>query len=196
MTAKNFKSSEEEVILAFSREPTYDRKTLERYLREYPEHAKAIVDCSIELMVSATRQEEVPVTSDTSIDMAWQRFQAAVGVSEDATITNPFAKLNPTAFKALAKELNINNLLLIRLRDRAIDAATIPRRFVKGLAAELGATAEAVTAYLQSPPGMVSAHSFRSSVKPAVAEQISFEKAVEISQLTQAQQDALRALED
>jgi hypothetical protein len=196
MIAKNSKPSEEEVILAFSGEPIYDRNTLERYLGEYPEYAKAIVDCSIELMVSATRQEETPVASDSSIDLAWQRFQAAVGVPESTAVTNPFAKLNRTAFKVLAEKLDINNLLLIRLRDRAIDAATIPRCFVQKLAAALGADAEAVTAYLRNPPGIVSSHSFRSSVKPAVTEQISFEKAVETSQLTQAQQDALKALGD
>ena len=109
-------------------------------------------------------------------------------------VTNPFATLNPTAFRSLAKKHDITKLLLIRLRDRAIVAATIPRRFVQGLATELGATAEAVMDYLQSPPAMVSGHSFRSTVKPAVTEQISFTEAIEMSQLTPAQLDALKAL--
>ena len=125
-----------------------------------------------------------------------QLLQAAIGDSGDAAVANPFAQLNPTAFKTLAKNLDVSNLLLIRLRDRAIEAATIPRRFVLKLATELGATSEAVVAYLRSPPAMVSGHSFRSSVKPAVTPQMSFEKAVETSQLTQAQQDALRSLQD
>jgi len=50
--------------------------------------------------------------------------------------------------------------------------------------------------YLQSPPAMVSGHSFRSAVKPAVAEQISFAEAIEMSQLTPAQLDALKTLQD
>lgn len=188
--------SEEEVILAFAGEPKHDRETLERYLREYPEHAEAIVDCSIELMVSATRHEEAPLDSDASIDQAWQRFQAAIGTAGDATVTNPFAQLNPTAFKTLAKNLDVSNLLLIRLRDRAIEAATIPRQLVQKISTELGTTFETVASYLRSPPAMVSSHSFRSSVKPAVTQQISFEKAIETSQLTQAQQDALMSLQD
>ncbi len=197
MTAEQHsRPSEEEVLLAFSVEPTHDRKTLEQYLREYPEHAKALVACSIELMVDATRGDEIEVTSEGTVDRAWQRFQSVVSQPEDVSVINPFATLNPTAFKSLAKKLDINNLLLIRLRDRGIVAATIPRRFILRLATELGATAEAVMDYLRSPPAMVSCHSFRSSVKPAVTEQISFEKAVETSQLTDAQQDALKALQD
>ncbi|MHB1214221.1 MAG: hypothetical protein ACYCY9_04450 [Thiobacillus sp.] len=196
MTAEHARPSEEEVLLAFSVESIHDRKTLERYLGEYPEHANALVDCLIELMVDATYSDEVAPTSEAVVDQAWQQFQTAVVLPDDEPATNPFATLNPTAFKSVAKKLYINNLLLIRLRDRAIDAATIPRRFVQGLATVLGVPVEAVIAYLRSPPAMVSGHSFRSAVKPAVTEQISFEKAVETSQLTQAQQDALKALAD
>ena len=197
MTAEQHsRPSEEEVLLAFSVEPTHDRKTLEQYLIEYPEHAKALVTCSIELMVDATRSDDVAVSSEGAVDRAWQRFQTVVGQLDDVLVTNPFATLNPTAFRSLAKKLDITNLLLIRLRDRAIVAATIPRRFVQGLATELGATAEAVMDYLQSPPAMVSGHSFRSAVKPAVTEQISFAEAIEMSQLTTAQLDALKALQD
>jgi hypothetical protein len=96
----------------------------------------------------------------------------------------------------MAKRLDISNLFLIRVRERAIDAATIPRRLVQRLAAELGATADAVSAYLGSPPSITSGQSFRSNVKPEVAAQISFEQAVETSQLTPAQKEALRALRD
>ncbi len=197
MTAEQHsRLSEEEVLLAFSVEPTHDRKTLEQYLIEYPEHAKALVTCSIELMVDATRNDDAVVTSEDATDRAWQRFQTVVGQPDDVLVTNPFSTLNPTAFRSLAKKLDITNLLLIRLRDRAIVAATIPRRFVQRLATELGATAEAVMDYLQSPPAMVSGHSFRSTVKPAVTEQISFTKAIETSQLTPAQLDALKTLQD
>ena len=197
MTAEQHsRPCEEEVLLAFSDEPTHDRKTLEQYLREYPEHAKALVACSIELMVDATRSGDVAVTSEGAVDRAWQRFQTVVSQPGDVLVANPFATLNPTAFRSLAKRLDITNQLLVRLRDRAIVAATIPGRFIQGLAIELGATAEAVMDYLQSPPAMVSGHSFRSAVKPAITEQISFAEAIEKSQLTPAQLDALKALQD
>lgn len=188
--------SEEEVLLAFSVEPTQDRETLEQYLREYPEHTKALVACSIELMLDATRNDEGDVVPDGAIDRAWQRFQSTISQPDPVPVINPFAALNPNTFKALAEKLGINNLLLIRLRDRGIDATTIPRRFLQRLATELGATAEGVMDYLQSPPAMVSGHSFRSTVKPTVTKPISFEKAVETSHLREDQQAALKALQD
>ena len=194
MTAEQH--SEEEILLAFSVEPTHDRETLEQYLIEYPEHAKALVAYSIELMVDATRKDNAVVISEGAVDRAWQRFQTAVDQPGKVLVTNPFATLNPTALRSLAKKLDITNLLLIRLRDRAIVAATIPRRFVQRLAAELGATVEVVTDYLQSPPAIVSGHSFRSTAKPAVTEQISFMEAIETSQLAPTQLDALKALQD
>lgn len=187
---------EEEVLLALSVEPNHDCETLERYLKEYPEHASALVDCSIELMMDAIGSTRANAASESAVDNAWRRFQRAVAEPADASLVNPFAKLNPSAFKSVARKLEVSNLLLIRLRDRAVEAASIPARFVQGLAAELGATAEAVMAYLRSPPAMVSGHSFRSSVKPEVTGQITFLQAIETSQLTSAQQAALKAMLD
>ena len=197
MSAKHSRLDEEEVLLAFSVEPKHDRVTLEYYLSQYPEHALALVDCSIELMMNASRtSEDVQISSDQVVDQAWRQFQAAMGLAQGTANANPFAQLSPTAFKSMAKRLDISNLFLIRVRDRAIDASTIPGRFVQQLATELGATADAVSAYLRNPPAMVSGLSFRSNVKPEVAAQISFEQAVETSQLKPAQKEALQTLRD
>ena len=198
MSTESSRLDEEAVLHAFCVEPTHDCVILERYLNQYPEHALALVDCSIELMMDASRvDEEVWVSSDQSIDQAWQQFQAAMGSAKNSTAAaNPFAQLSPTAFKSMAKRLDVSNLFLIRVRERAIEAATIPRRFTQLLAAELGATADAVWAYLCSPPTIASNQSFRSNVKPEVAAQIPFEEAVETSQLTLSQKEALQALRD
>ena len=198
MNTENSRLDEEEVLLAFSVEPRHDRATLEHYLNQYPEHALALVDCSIEMMMDASHSDdEVQVSSDQVADQAWRQFQAAMGsVQGTAAIANPFAQLQPTAFKSIAKRLDVSNLFLIRVRERVIDAATFPRRFVQQLAAELGATVDAVSAYLRSPPTMASSLSFRSNVKPEVAAQIPFDQAVETSQLTPSQKEALQALRD
>lgn len=188
--------SEEEVLLAFSVEPVHDRTKLERYLIDYPAYADALIACSIELMVDPPQNVEVEATSEAAVGQAWQRFQFAVSKSDKATLINPFAALNSAAFRSLAKALGINNLLLIRLRDRAIIAATIPHRFVQTLAAALGATTDVVMDYLCCPPAIVSEQSFRSTEKPSVAEQIPFEKAVLDSQLSPEQLEALKALQD
>jgi hypothetical protein len=154
MKTENSRPDEEEVLHAFSVEPRHDRATLEHYLNQYPEHTLALVDCSIELMMDAAHSgDEVRVSSDQVVDQAWRQFQAALeSAQRTAAVANPFAQLQPTAFKSMAKRLDVSSLFLIRVRERAIDAATFPRRFVQQLAAELGATADAVSNYLRSPP--------------------------------------------
>lgn len=198
MNTENFRLNEEEVLHAFSVEHQHDRATLEHYLNLYPEHALALVECSIELMMDASHSgEEIQVSSDQVVDQAWQQFQAAMGSAQGtAAVASPFAQLQPTAFKSMAKKLDISNLFLIRVRERAIDASTIPRSFIQKLAAELGATTDAVSAYLRSPPTMATSLSFRSNVTPEAVDQIPFDQAVETSQLTPAQKEALQALRD
>lgn len=197
MTTPNpIAADEESVLMAFSMEPSHGRETLERYIREYPQHATALIDCSIDLLYEPPVEDvSATVVSDSAVDKAWQRFERAVQ-QPDAEVENPFAKLNTSGFKSLARSLDVSNLFLMRLRDRAISAATIPAQFVEKLASELGATVQAVGAYLQVPPGMVSGHAFRSSVKPSVGEQITFDQAVATSQLTPEQQATLKALSD
>ncbi len=196
-TPKPFAADEESVLMAFSMEPSHGRETLERYIREYPQHATALIDCSIDLHPELPA-EDVPATMvpDSAVDRAWQRFEQAVQQQPAAEVANPFVKLNTSGFKTLARSLDVSNLFLMRVRDRAISAATIPARFVEKLASELGATAQTLRAYLQGPPGMVSGHAFRSRVKPSVGEQITFDQAIATSQLTPEQQATLKALSD
>jgi hypothetical protein len=195
-TSKPFAADEESVLMAFSMEPRHGRETLERYIREYPQHATALIDCSIDLLHEPPADDApATVVSDSAVDKAWQRFERAVQ-QPDAEVANPFAKLNTSSFKSLARSLDVSNLFLMRVRDRAISATTIPARFVEKLASELGSTAQAVGAYLQGPPGMVSGHAFLSSMKPSVGEQITFDQAVATSQLTPEQQATLKALSD
>ena len=195
-TPKPFAADEESVLMAFSMEASHARETLERYIREYPQHATALIDCSIDLLHEQPAGD-IPVTEvpDSAVDRAWQRFEHAAQ-QPDAEVVNPFAKLNASSFKSLARSLDVSNLFLMRVRDRAIRAATIPARFVEKLASELGATVQSVVAYLQGPPGIVSGQAFRSSVKPTVGEQITFDQAVATSQLTPEQQATLKALSD
>jgi hypothetical protein len=197
VSAEHTRHHEEEVLLAFSVEHTHDHATLERYLSHYPEHAQALVDCSIELMMNASLvDEDVEFSTDQLVEQAWRQFQAAMSSVQSSVNPNPFTQLQPAAFKSIASKLGINKLLLIRVHERAIDATTIPRRFVQQLAAELGVTADAVSNYLRSPPIMAPNLSFRSNVKPEVAAQITFDQAIETSQLTPTQKEALQALQD
>jgi hypothetical protein len=195
-TPKSFAADEESVLTAFSMEPSHDRETLARYISEYPQHATALIDCSMDLLQEPPA-DDVPTNeaTDSAVDKALQRFERAVQ-QPDREFANPFAKLSTSSFKSLARSLGVSNLFLMRVRDRAIRAATIPARFVDRLASELGATVQSVGAYLQSPPRMASGQAFRSSASPSVGEQITFDEAVATSQLTPEQQATLKALWD
>ncbi|MGQ3054125.1 MAG: hypothetical protein ACT6S0_20285 [Roseateles sp.] len=195
-TSKPFAADEESVLMAFSMEASHGREILERYISEYPQHATALIDCSMDLLHEPPAGD-VAATEvlDSAVDKAWQRFERAVQQA-DVEVANPFATLNTSGFKSLARSLDVSNLFLMRVRDRAICAATIPARFVEKLASEMGTTVQAMCAYLQGPPGVASGQAFRSSVKPSVGEQITFGQAVTTSQLTPEQQATLKALSD
>ena len=191
MQPSNSSSSEEEVLLAYSVEPTHDRATLERYLTKYPDHASALVDCALELMMLPAQISPVWL-SESAVEVGWRKFQSIMGAAAES----PFAKLSPSAFKKLAVRLNINNLLLLRIRDRAIRAGSIPGEFIRQLATELDLSAKNVMGYLEGPPQLAAASSFRSTVKPEALAQIEFTDAVKSSQLTTEQQRKLLAMEE
>lgn len=193
-TSKYSKLSEEEVLLAFAIEPYHDRETLTRYLNNYPQYSTALVDYSIVLMVEESRKEEEVPPPTSLVNNAWQRFNSAVGISQIKPVANPFSGLNAAQLKTVADRVGINKLLLVRFRDRGIDITTIPSRFLERAANALGVTIESLRYYLSGPPCIASDSSFRSDVKPIVAEQISFIQAVESSQLTAQQEAEMKAL--
>jgi hypothetical protein len=191
-------STEEEVLLAFSVEEQHDHLMLERYIKKYPQYTTALVDCSIEFLLDSKYSElDEEHLSNAAVDRAWKQFEASTPCGTTGKFfVNPFAQLSSIAFREIAKTLNVNSLFLGRVRDRTIISATYPLRFVQKIACELGTSVDSMLEYLASPPTIVSSQSFRSSVKPTVSEQISFDHAVEISQLTRTQEEALAALRD
>lgn len=193
---KPIAADEQSVLMAFALEPSHSRETLERYVKEYPQHALALIDCSIDIL----RENAMPnaaeaAVPESAVNKAWERFERAVQQPE-AELVNPFARLTTSALKALAKRMDVSNLFVLRLRDRLIIAGTVPSRFVERLAAELGATATAVRTYLEEPPGVASGGPFRSGEKPAASDMLTFEQAISTSQLSLEQQASLRALLD
>ena len=70
-TSKPFAADEESVLMAFSMEPRHGRETLERYIREYPQHATALIDCSIDLLHEPPADDApATVVSDSAVDKA------------------------------------------------------------------------------------------------------------------------------
>jgi hypothetical protein len=181
---------EEEVLLAFAVEPVHDLGTLERYLQRYPQFRAALLACRLELEVAGSDQFPL-MRPGKSADQAWQRFSLLAGLS----VVNPFAALNSSALRSLATTLNIDVPFLVRLRDRAIDAATIPGALIRSLAEQLRVPPVDLSAYLRLSPTYGDTNS-KAKGKPAPAPKIDFAAAVRASQLTDAQKQALLKLGD
>jgi hypothetical protein len=182
--------TEEDVLFAYAAEPSHDLATLERYLQRYPQFLEGLIDCSIEMEISPPPEglaELVPAPAT-----AWERFEAAM--AKVPPVANPFARLDSGAFRALAAELGMNALLLMRFRDRAIVAATIPLRVINQMAAKLHVSSDDMVRYFGTAPAMAEGMQFKAVGKPAVAAQIAFAEAVRTSQLTDGQQKQLLAL--
>lgn len=189
-----FRLNEEEVLLAFAVEPHHDQETLERYISDYPEHSKALASLSVELMIDENLEEQYMPSSVSSINNAWSRFCSAVDSTNREQALNPFSELDAIQLKKVAEAVGINKLMLVRFRDRGIDLATIPIRFIERAATALSISPDILTSYLSRPPCMASDLSFRSDVKPIATEQISFSDAIESSHLTEEQKEDIKSL--
>lgn len=194
--------SENDVLYAFSTEDSPNADTLAKYLKLYPQFRESLIDLSIELF-SAPPFDDVPakaVPSDNA-KRAWSKFQSMLSPEDPAsaapkTLNNPLSSLNNQQFRELANKLNVNRLFLSRLRDNAIQVATIPRRFLALLAELLNVSVEGLQVALDSRPTVSSGISYKASGKPSAGDKITFEDALTTSGLSEEQQSALRAMKD
>jgi hypothetical protein len=191
----SLKLSEEDVLFAFAVESAHDSQALERFLSKYPEYIDAILDLSMELELNSSHIEgEEEADSTRHVEKAWHRFMSVDNNVENALPTNPFANFGASEIGALSKQLGISKLMFTRLRDRTIDATTIPSRFIERVAICLSTTVDLMNAYLEGEPNIASGASFKSDLKPEASEKISFNKAVEISHHTPEQRADLMSL--
>ena len=189
-------TTEEDVLLAFTAEANQDRTTLESYLARHPQHAEALTQLAVELMLAPERPALACQPDAPAIDQAWNTFQSTLPVETKSlgTVGSLLAALSPTAFRTVAKELDVSPLFLSLVRDRAIQFSTIPRKFIEALAAALSATFEALTHDLQQQPMIAATQKFKADGKPEASDKISFTEAVALSHLTDDQQAKLKAL--
>jgi hypothetical protein len=164
---------EDKVLDDFLAEPAQDRQTLELYLKRYPEHAGALLD----LFTTLTLTPAVPTASSSAPrDERW--LGEAVGRLRrrlDAATVDPFQSLTPQAYAAVRTRLGVRSATLTGFRDRQVDLASVPQKFLQRLADALGASVDALRAYLAQPPRLA-AQSYRADTAPQVqATKISFE---------------------
>ena len=176
----------EDVLLAFAVEPSHDRATLERYLKRYPQYAVDLID-----LLSELRQSPSPGTDirddEAAASRAWNAFTTTVPRAEDFVSSDPFAAFRGIAFVALAKTLRVPRSVLIALRDRLVIVASIPTPFFARLVHATRSTAEEFRRYLDLPPVVAPAASYKSNQKPEAPTKVSFEQLLDNSGLTAEQ---------
>ncbi|GAB5478534.1 MAG: hypothetical protein Marn2KO_20010 [Marinobacter nauticus] len=195
-------ASKSAVLHAFSAEANPNADTLASYLKRYPQFRESLIDLSIELFKAPDFDKKGTVTApNDNAKRAWSKFQSMLRPEDPASgapskMDNPLASLNKQRFRELAGELNVNRLFLSLLRDNAIQVATIPRRFLILLAELLNVSVEGLQRVLDGPPTISEGVRYKGSGKPSAGDKISFEEALARSQMSEAQQAALRKMKD
>jgi hypothetical protein len=165
--------SREDVLDAFAVEPNPGRKTLERYLRDYPSYASELVDLSRELSGNICDYEVSLSAEDQAlIESAWQRHVDAA----PKVVSDPFAALSVTELRQVAKQLDVPRQIITAFRERRVIVSSVPRRFLGRLAEAVNSTADIVVATLTLQPGPALARTYKSDSKPAANAAVTFER--------------------
>jgi hypothetical protein len=178
MSSPTQRPSLEDVLGAFSVEPSPGRETLERYLRRYPEFAWPLVDLSRELHRALPDFEQPDTPEDEArIDAAWHRHIESVNPEAR---TDLFAALSTQQLRDLSKALDVPRQVITAFRERRVILDSVPRYFLSRLAAALNQTLERLATNLapftQPFAQSALARSHKSDVKPAAGEPVTLER--------------------
>jgi hypothetical protein len=202
-----------DVLYAFSLAKSIpDADLLDEFARRYPKYATALTDFAISIVLDfahgedETSSEAIEPTVSKAVSRAMSRFQNRlfelqqfpIAHSRVTTlqpfVVNPFDSLDRKAYRAIAERLHCNTVFLSMLRDREIEATTIPERFTRLVSEELKIPMELLAAHFAAQPEIRPGQFYKSEEKPKPGNQISFEEAIRKSGLTEAQQEYLLGL--
>lgn len=201
----------DDVLYAFAMaRPIPDPGTLEEFTRKYPEYADDLTDFAVDLLLDSAIEDEAFETDDDdsvspAVSRAISHFQNALYELEKKPVAalqtvpqtrNPFADMDRTRFRSVARGLHANNTFLIKLRDRTIEPETVTSRigFCEKVAREAGEPTYLVIAHFEGPPVLARGQHFKSDAKPALSARETFEEAVRNSGLSPEQQSYLLKL--
>ncbi len=177
----------EDVLLAFAVEPAQDRATLERYLKLYPQYARDLIDLLNELRFPGRKSANID-ENEAVLKRAWHDFATTTPRTESAgPAKDPFAEFRGTAFVHLAQTLRIPRSVLVALRDRLVISSSIPAPFLARLIRTTQSTTQDLLAYLEQPPVVARAASYKSDEKPEAPAKMDFEQLLNNSGMTSDQ---------
>ena len=187
-----------------------DAELLDEFVRRYPEHASALTDFAIELALDSLTEAEGPEeesassATNASVSKAMSRFhnrlyavqheRSAAARGLETVVDNPFAAFDRSGLRQIGHRLNVNNVFVMKLRDRQIDENTMPEGFRRRVAEELGASLDVVVAHFAGQAQIQPGVHFKADEKPGAGAKQTFEEAVRSSGLTAEQQAYLLGL--
>lgn len=203
----------EEVLYEFSlAKPVPDAELLDEFVRLYPEHATALTDLAVDIVLDPSLSDEEctaePLAPSISagVSRAMSRFQnrlfevqpkqassATVSAKSNA-VENPFSRLERSQFRQLTQGLHCNNVFVGMLRDREIIADSMTEGFKRRVADELQAPIDLVAAHFAASQQIGQPQFYRADEKPQAIKKLTFEEAVRSSGLTREQQKFLLEL--
>lgn len=161
-----------DVLSAFAVEPTHDRSTLERYLREFPQYAVEIANLSHEISRPLAKDRELTPNERTIIDESWRRYSS----SPSTVLANIFSSLSVPQLRALAETVGVKRQIITAFREQRVIPASIPNYFLSRLAAAMNATVEEIKSALTIPLSANYARCNKSEEKPVAATPVTFEQ--------------------
>jgi hypothetical protein len=191
-----------------------DVELLDEFVRRFPEYAEAITAFVIEVVAEAIRAKSTPAVETTTavspeVSRAMSTYQNAlfakaakgktaavqeVVQANSSECPNLFAALDRQSFRAMAAALKMNTVLLIKLRDRQIDPATLTEGFKRFVADTLQVAKDVVDTFFGEQTPRLAVQFFKSETKPETQAQQSFKAAVRASGLSDSQQNFLLEL--
>jgi hypothetical protein len=174
MTSPIQQPSLEDVLGAFSVESAPDRETLELYLRRYPQFADALIDLSRELhRTLPSSAAPLPAEHEAKIDAAWRRHVEALSPPAQVDL---FAALSTQELRDLSNALDVPRQVITAFRDRRVIMDSVPRHFLRRLAALVHQPLERLAASLVPATQPALARSYKSDTKPTAGEPVTFER--------------------
>lgn len=162
--------SSEDVMSAFAMDFEPGTDVLKKYLADYPQFAADLVDLAREL--SRQVDEDIPLSAQELAIVS-----AKMGrLRESAVTVEMLQAASPKTFAAAAKALGLPMQVGVAIRERRIDVATLPSRFLERLANALQASASVVQSFLFLPAQASALRANKSDDKPAPAEKVPFER--------------------
>jgi len=198
MTTRHDESTVEEILYRFQMEnevPTRD--VIQAWMTQYPQFAREIEDYAAEWVLSECTALLPPTLDEEHIRA---RVQSIAG-NVLQQLHQEHGPTHPPPFQSIPEALTAVGLSptdaeqrcdvdqsILRLVDRGlIQLASIPQRFLTRLAAVLQVSREQLQAFLQQRPRFSPTMQWKSSQVPQLNEPISFQEAVRLSNMSEAQ---------